>query len=134
MFGGEDQSSAMGGAFGQGKRCRRDVHLAIAYKDVAVTAEAPEAPIDMLVGVVRIEEAAMAENQIEHRIAVPVGLVGITAKHVVDLPAVMLAAGHLAVAVVVSFSPWVGEGLEFIALGHTAQVGKSGYELRPGES
>ena len=67
----------------------------------------------------------MAKNEVEDRIAVSVRLGRIATEHVVDLPPVVLAARHLAVAVVVGLAPRVGKTLELVAfcMLHKPKVG-----------
>ena len=81
---------------------RSNIHLAVAYKDIAVTSETTKAPVLVNIGVVRIKKATVANDQVKHRVTVPVRFSAIAVQHVIHLPPVMLPARHLAVAVVAS--------------------------------
>jgi len=60
------------------------------------------------VGIIGIEEAAVTEHKVEHRIAIAVYLIRVASKHVIHLSAIMLPARNLAVAVIISLAPRIG--------------------------
>ena len=56
----------------------------------------------------------MADDKVEDRITVPIGLCGITTKDVIDLPSVMFTTRDLTVGVVVGLTTGIGQPLKFI--------------------
>src|SRR5438045_2065990 len=98
---GNDERATMGRAVRQSEGRGRDIHLAIAHQNIAIAAEPTEAPVLVNIDVVGVEEAAVTQHKIEDWIPVAVRLQGISPKHVVDLPPVMLTARNLRIAVVV---------------------------------
>ena len=52
----------MGSPLGQRKRCRGNIHFAVADKYIAVTSKTTEASIFVNIGVVCVEKAAVTNN------------------------------------------------------------------------
>ena len=112
-------------AFGQGKRGRRDIHLAVPHQNVAVASEAPEAPVLVHIRTVGIQEAAVTDHQVENGIPVAVRPFRIASENIEDLASVVLAARDLAVAVVIRFASGIGQPLDLVAfrVAHEPEVG-----------
>lgn len=100
--------------FCERERSRCDIHLPVAHKNVTVAAEPPEALVLVRVSIVRVQEAPMAQNQIEHRVSVAVRIRGVAPEDIVDLPPVVLTARHLAIAVVVRLAAGTSEALKLV--------------------
>ena len=117
VFYRQDQGSSVGSPLGQCKRCGGDIHLAITNKNVTITPKTTETFVLVNIGIVRVEKAAVTNNQIEYRVTVAVRLGRIAAEYVIDLPSVVLSTWHLAVAVIAGVPPWIGQPLELVSFG-----------------
>ena len=90
-FLGQDERLLMGHALDQTKGRGHDVHLPVADENVAVAAKALHALVLVFVVMVDVEKIAMTYHEIEHGIDVPVGILRIAAKDVVDRASVVQA-------------------------------------------
>ncbi len=111
----QNNAATMSGPFGKRERRRSYVHLPIPHKYVTVAPEPTKTLVLVDICVVGVQKTTMADNEVEYWIPVAVRFIGIASKHIVDLSTVVFARRYLTVAVIVSFSPWVGKRLEFIA-------------------
>jgi hypothetical protein len=59
----------------------------------------------------------MAHHEIENGVRIAIGPCWIAPEHVIDASTIVLAARHLAVAVVVCFASGLGKSLDFVAFG-----------------
>ena len=93
-------------ALGQVERSRRDIHLPVANHDVAVAAKAFYALVLVNVIVVGVQEIAVANHEVDDRIAVAVRLIRLdNARNVVNRSPVVDCRKELpAIAVVVGSS------------------------------
>jgi hypothetical protein len=88
-----DQRTAMRSSVCECEGRRGHIHLAVSHKYVAVATKASEALVLVFIGIVRIQEAAVAEHEVEHRVAIAIGFFRIPAKDVIDPPSVCSPRG-----------------------------------------
>lgn len=74
-----------------------DIHFPVADHNVAITTEAFDVVVFVLVIVVSVQEGPMANDEIEHWKRVTVRLFGVTPKDVVNVPSVVKARRNLAI-------------------------------------
>src|SRR6266852_2297496 len=115
----KNQRHEAGCTFRQSKGFRGDIHLSIPDHDVAVGTEALHAFVLVNVIVVGVEEVTVTHHEVNYRILpLPstlrdeLGQVSwVAAKHIKDLPPVVVAARDLTIRVVVLFPPGPGKPL-----------------------
>src|SRR5207245_7155381 len=112
-------------AFNQPEWSRHHIHLPVSYQDISVAAKPLNALVLMLIIMVSVEKIAMADHQVEDRVAEPIRFLGVAPEHVIDGSNVVKTGRGLAVAVEVRISAGVGQGFQFISLGngYHAKVG-----------
>lgn len=122
---GQNQRLLMRDAPHEPERGWHYVHFAVSNQQVAVGAEAFHAFVLVPILMVGVEEIAMAQHQIEHRIAIAVGLLGIAAEDVIDGSAVVVARWRLAIAVERGIAARVGQPfrLKAVCAFYHAEVG-----------
>ncbi len=93
----EDKRLLVGYTIHQVEWGRHDIHFPIADEDVPVTTKPFDAFISMHIFMIGVEKAAVAENQVKHRIGVAVRLLGVASEDVVNGPPIVEPGWNLAV-------------------------------------
>jgi hypothetical protein len=104
-------------AFGNPERRRDNIHFSITYQDVAVTPEPLDALVFVDIFVIRVQEVAVTNDEIEDGIAVAVRIFGVSSsEYIIDCSPVMKAGRDLAVAIKTRVPAGVGKPFQFISL------------------
>ena len=109
----------VGSSIYQCKRGRRNIHLPVANNDVAEAAETAKTLVPVFVSAVGIQEAAVTDDDIQHRVAVAVRSRRVAAKNIIDLPTVMFSAWWSAVAIKIGRPARISQTFQLVSFGMT---------------
>jgi hypothetical protein len=86
----------------------------------------------MNVRAIRVEKAPVAKNEIKNWVAISVRRCWVPTEYIVNLPSVVLAAGHLAITVVAGLAPGIGKPFDLEPFGELNET-EVGISVAAGE-